>query len=466
MKKTLALISILILLLSAEVFAITNFSDVNSGDWYFNNLNDIADKNIIVGYPDGTFKPNNNLKFEEFIKMVVVAIDGTVAGPKQGQEWYQNYIDKALENNYILEQQKTLISQNIDRKTMAEILYNVLSGSENIIAYSDNEISYLNSKLSDLTSDDNKTLTIAGLGIICGYPDGTFKPNNNLTRSETVAVISRLINKEMRLPIEIKEVLPVPAPNENTTLENLPKVDLSNLYDYPTLLGQTVEEENSYYDKYIDGYKKIVTDDYIDFMGLMHNRDYTTINNNAEQYKKSLLYYLNGFKEYKGVEYGRLRSYSLSKTTDSGYIEYLLNTKDFIEDFFDKWVQDTIDDKVQVQAKFYTNEDLLHHADGVQAIRGILRFKYDSHNNPSNIKNELDLVQTEKQKYGQRILNLDESNYDIYINYDEIPNFEVGKWYEVEMDIVVSSQAFVHGLENKSKLNYDYIYPISVREIK
>lgn len=459
MKKTLALTIVLALLLTIEVLGTTiEFTDVEQKDWYYENLNDIVDKNIIVGYPDGTFKPNDNLKFEEFVKMVVVATEDKPIKAIQGQEWYRIYIDLAKENKYINEELTKLIGQNIDRKTMSEIIYNVILSKEDFKEYTAEEITYLNSKLTDLYNADTKTLTVSGLGIICGYPDGTFKPNISLRRCETVAIISRLINKDMRLPVKIDLTEIKPTPTDT--------VDLSNLYDYPTLLGSTVKEENSYYDQYADDYKKIVTDDYIDFMGLMHNRDYTTISNNAEQYKNNLLYYLNGRMEYQGKEYSRLRSYDLKGETEKDVIDYVMSLDTYIGNFLDKWVQDTIDNKVKVQAKFYTNENLLHDADGLQAIRGILRIKYDSHSNPSNIKEELDLVQREKQKYGQRILNLDESCYNIYMDYEDIPNFEVGKWYEIEMDIVVSSQAYCQGLENKSKLNYKYIYPIAVREIK
>ena len=34
-------------------------------------------------------------------------------------------------------------------------------------------------------------LRLAGLGVLEGYPDGTFKPNNNITRAEYAAVVYR-----------------------------------------------------------------------------------------------------------------------------------------------------------------------------------------------------------------------------------------------------------------------------------
>ena len=476
MKKTLVLLTAIIILIfsfSESIYASeVNFTDVSQNNWFYKNLQELAQKDIVGGYPDGTFKPDNNLKFEEFIKMVVVAVADEPIVMVQGQEWYQIYIDVAKKNNYINEDLTKLIGQNIDRNTMADIIYNVLSNKEDFKEYTAEEITYLNGKLTDLTGTDTKTLTISGLGIICGYPDGTFKPNISLRRCETVAIISRLINEEMRLPVEID--LTEIEPTTPTDIEDLPKVDLSHLYTYPTVSGLSVEEENKYYYQYGEDYILTAINDYINYMELTHNRDYTTINKNAAQYKNNLLYYLNGYKEYQGKEYSLLRSDSLRDCENSKlsqiekykYREYILSKDNYIENFLDKWIQDTINNKVKVQARFYTNKDLLHDVDGVSAIRGTLRFKYDSHNNPINIKEELDLVQREAQVFGQKLFDAPLDNYNIYLKYAEIPNFKVGKWYEIDMDIVVNNKSYAHGLNEKSDLSYKYIYPIAVREIQ
>ncbi len=205
MKKTIAtLTAILILIFSFSAGAAEiNFTDVKTDDWFYTNLNELIQKDIASGYPDGTFKPGATLKFEEFIKMLVVATENELGEQKDGQEWYQIYVDKALENKYITEQQNELIGQNIDRQTMAEILYNVLTEKEEIKAYTDSEFEYLASKLTDVNKTDVKTLTINGIGVISGYPDGTFKPTNTLTRAEAVAVISRVIKPELRNPVKV-----------------------------------------------------------------------------------------------------------------------------------------------------------------------------------------------------------------------------------------------------------------------
>jgi len=206
MKKISTLLTaILVLIFSFSVCyaAEIKFTDVKETDWFYKNLQELAQKNIASGYPDGTFKPNNTLKFEEFIKMLVVAVENKTIELEQGQEWYEIYVNSAFESRYITEQQKSLVGQNIDRQTMTEMLYNVLTEKEEITVYNDTELEYLSSRLTDLNKTDVKTLTINGIGVISGYPDRTFKPEGTLTRAEAVAVISRVISKDLRNPVKI-----------------------------------------------------------------------------------------------------------------------------------------------------------------------------------------------------------------------------------------------------------------------
>ena len=459
MKKTTTLLITILLIFSFSVCyaAEMNFTDVKSDDWFYKNLQELTAKNITSGYPDGTFKPSNTLKFEEFIKMLVVATVDELTEQKEGQEWYQIFIDEAIESKYITELQKSLISQNIDRQTMAEILYNVLTEKEDIKAYTDAELQYLSDRLIDVNKTDIKVLTINGTGVISGYPDGKFKPTGTLTRSEAVAVISRVINPELRNSVSMPDT---------RTLDELPPVDLSHLYDYPTLLGRTVEEDNISNEKWVNG--SDIASDYIRYMELTHNRDYETIGNNAAKYKNELLYYLNGYKEYQGKKYSELRAYDIELFKNherKDIYEYVLSKDDYIEFFLDKWVRDTIDNMVKVQAGFYTSGDLVIQADGI-AVRGILRIKYDNHNTPDNIKEELDLVDRDIKVSGQGFLNLSKDKYNIYMDLKSIRDFEVGKWYEIAMDVVVNNTAFAKGLDEKASHSYEYIYPIEIRELE
>jgi len=55
----------------------TKFSDVPVGHWAAGYINVAVDVGVIAGYPDGTFKPENPVTFAEAIKMIVAALGYT-----------------------------------------------------------------------------------------------------------------------------------------------------------------------------------------------------------------------------------------------------------------------------------------------------------------------------------------------------------------------------------------------------
>lgn len=72
MKKGIATVLVLILLITMNVevsFAETRFSDTK-GHWSEKIVQEAADLGIVSGYVDGTFKPDNLMKREEFFKLV------------------------------------------------------------------------------------------------------------------------------------------------------------------------------------------------------------------------------------------------------------------------------------------------------------------------------------------------------------------------------------------------------------
>ncbi len=465
---------------SAEVGI--SFSDVKKDDWFYSNVIKMADLGILNGYLDGTFKPNNTLKFEEFIKMLITATEKEKIEVLQGEKWYQNYIDIALEKNYITNDMTKLIGANIDRKAMAEIIYNFMTSSgEDMDKLNEKEMAFLADKFSDLKASNIKTLYIAYMGIINGYPDKTFKPGNSLKRSEATTVILRMLDKSKRTPIEI--VLP-------KELSDFPAPDMQFLYDYPTMNGMTVKEYYNWANNKFTNYEAVAQDikcikDYIE---LIVNRDYKTINeprtldftmnywepqSKSMNYKEWLLYYLNAYKEYCGEGYYDLKSEALKYMKNTQWIE---SQKDWFEYFQDKFVQDTIDNQVVVQGEFYTADDMHVWANSASAVRGIVRFRFDNHNNPSNIKEELDLLARNRLKKDQEennkfnpdsdILN----DYSIYMNFKDIPNIKVGQWYEMAVDIVGRPRSPIHGIEEliggKADFNYEYLYVIYIKELK
>lgn len=108
----------------------SKFSDTKT-HWANKYIGALADKGMIGGYPDGTFRPDGGLTRAEATKILVDANGGATDGAKASfpdakDHWASKYIAKAAE-----------------------------------------------------------------LGIVSGYPDGNFKPDAKVTREEAVAFVNR-----------------------------------------------------------------------------------------------------------------------------------------------------------------------------------------------------------------------------------------------------------------------------------
>lgn len=73
----------------------TKFSDVKVNEWYTGYINIAANENVIAGYPDGTFKPNEKVSYSEAVTMLVNSLGLKQVVDKAGGTWPSNYMSKA-----------------------------------------------------------------------------------------------------------------------------------------------------------------------------------------------------------------------------------------------------------------------------------------------------------------------------------------------------------------------------------
>jgi len=187
---------------SAKIFADTQ------GHWAQSDISELSDLGIINGYPDDTFKPDNNITRAEYVTMCnkafpsAVDMTGFTATERwfddaQSNTWYGDAIMRAASNGLVNGRGNNLFDPNapITRQEAAVITYNYL--------YSINF--NFNSKASDFT-DFNEIATwaqnavnqLCGNEIINGYPAANgsyFAPLNNITRAETAAIVNRAYKK-------------------------------------------------------------------------------------------------------------------------------------------------------------------------------------------------------------------------------------------------------------------------------
>ncbi len=103
MKKMLKLL--LALLFCAGIASpVIAYPDVDSTHWAAKQIEELTEKGVIVGYPDGTFKPDENVSRAEFASMAIKALGQehtTVAQPVAFTDidtsfWAYDVIQKAL----------------------------------------------------------------------------------------------------------------------------------------------------------------------------------------------------------------------------------------------------------------------------------------------------------------------------------------------------------------------------------
>ncbi|HEY8423076.1 MAG TPA: S-layer homology domain-containing protein [Thermoclostridium sp.] len=220
-----------------------SFSDVPSYAWYYEDLQYILrdERKIFAGYPDGTFRPNETLTVDMFIKLII-----TIMGHKieNGIDyWAATYIEKAIDEGLIIPWQDSHLTfrtkedpyagykNPISRGDMALIAGRALDRIIDNPEYRDQiAVSSLIKDYSSMPpSIRANVVRFYDLGILTGYPDGEFKPDNYLTRAEAVAVIRRIIDPSARIRAELPvSENPSPTPIPVSELNRPPKKDLGN----------------------------------------------------------------------------------------------------------------------------------------------------------------------------------------------------------------------------------------------
>lgn len=110
------------------------YSDVAANDWHNNAISTLAKAGIVKGCPDGSFRPNDNISRAEFVTMVSRVVEAKEVTKHSFRDTRGHWAESAVDN-----------AQSI--------------------------------------------------GIVQGYSDGLFHPNEQVTRAEVMAICNRLLGR-------------------------------------------------------------------------------------------------------------------------------------------------------------------------------------------------------------------------------------------------------------------------------
>ncbi|AEI42402.1 carbohydrate binding domain-containing protein [Paenibacillus mucilaginosus] len=159
-----------------------------------------VDAKVLEGYPDGTFRPDAPITRAEFVSVLqrlfgfrISASGGQAAFTDiEADAWYKETVTAALRQGYVSGYPDNTFRPNapITREEAAVLAARMFR----LEARHDGEGTMLPYPDADRISGFARNAAEAMLaeGSITGYPDGTFRPQEPITRAETVSLLKRL----------------------------------------------------------------------------------------------------------------------------------------------------------------------------------------------------------------------------------------------------------------------------------
>lgn len=188
------------------------FSDVPSSAWYAQDVAAVQKYGILEGTGNGKFSPDGNLTLAQAITMAArtYAYSNHETIPQTGgSAWYSNYVQYAAEKGICATGEfGTAYDNYCNRLTMAKLFARVIpAGTDQVI----NDVT----SLPDVQAvpENQAVFDLYQLGILTGSDKyGTFHPYQYIKRSETAAILNRVLAPENRksftleIPPSIEEI--------------------------------------------------------------------------------------------------------------------------------------------------------------------------------------------------------------------------------------------------------------------
>ncbi len=156
-----------------------------------------ANKSYILGFDDGTFRPNENMTRAQACTIFARLLLGTNEIPAgyttrftdvKAGSWYYNAVAYLDQMNFFNQIEGTTYKPE-EPITRAEFV-DLANKASSLVG--NNKVSF-----TDVSRDHfyyDAIVAAAQSGLVNGYEDGTFRPDNTITRAEVVTVVNRLTN--------------------------------------------------------------------------------------------------------------------------------------------------------------------------------------------------------------------------------------------------------------------------------
>jgi len=219
---------------AAQAPALYTFTDVQ-GHWAEKQIASMVEHGVLNGYPDGTFRPNSPVKVDEFIKMLILSYTDLHQNgerswnssfltslseenltilkqdyryfnfkPSTTGYWAKPFIDISSDLHFLNKSRYNDYQADLKRENVAEIIYYTLQETEFLEdSQFSTSVAASYGDLKSATEREQKFIAESLVkGIMQGYPNGYFGVGDNVTRSEALVLLKRLIDKSERIALE------------------------------------------------------------------------------------------------------------------------------------------------------------------------------------------------------------------------------------------------------------------------
>ncbi|MFN3742453.1 MAG: S-layer homology domain-containing protein, partial [Anaerolineales bacterium] len=175
------------------------FTDVSSSNLFWTYIERLYYNGISGGYPDGTYRPENPVTRAEMAVFLIKAMNGPAYTPLNaspsfwdtGSHWAKNWIEAlkaaGITSGY---PDGTYRPENpVTRAQMAVFLLKAVNG----YSYTPPNVSPSFQDTSGHWAED-WIEALKAAGITSGYPDGTYRPDNPVTRAEMAVFLVKAFN--------------------------------------------------------------------------------------------------------------------------------------------------------------------------------------------------------------------------------------------------------------------------------
>lgn len=231
-----------------------NFSDME-GNWASQYVQKLFDLGAINGMPDGTFNPNGTITRAEFAKIIVNSLNLYLQDGNSfldtANHWSKKYVQTALKNNLIVvgdySDYKFLPDNNLTRIEMAKMITRAM-GKVGEAERLEDQKTKLTDDSSIASGDKGYVLIAVENGIINGYSDGSFRPNDQATRAEASKMIINML-QAINTGVKVPE-LQLPSTSLTETVEDIfisPNIKVN--YDTGLYFIVEITNQQEYLDK-------------------------------------------------------------------------------------------------------------------------------------------------------------------------------------------------------------------------